>query len=61
MGKLISVFFSSPSQNVARGAGLIMDRCTRPSLNGSPELTIKGANEAWGNGNLLVDIRSVPQ
>jgi hypothetical protein len=55
------MIFSLYSQNVARGAGLIMDRCTRPSLNGSPDLTIKGANEAWGNGNLLVDIRNVPQ
>ena len=43
--------------NVARGAGIIMDLCTRPALDGSRDLTVKGANEAFGNGNLLVDIR----
>jgi hypothetical protein len=48
-----------PSANVARGAGLIMDRCTRTAADGT--LFVKGANEAWGNGNLLVDIRNVPQ
>jgi hypothetical protein len=36
-----------------------MDRCTTPAADGS--LWIKGANEAWGNGDLLVDIRNVPQ
>jgi hypothetical protein len=46
-----------PSMNVARGAGIIMDLCTRPALDGSRDLTVKGANEAFGNGNLLVDIR----
>ncbi|QPC59212.1 hypothetical protein HYE67_001443 [Fusarium culmorum] len=43
------------SQEVARGAGLILDRCTRGDGK------VRGANEAWGNGNLLVDIRRVVQ
>ncbi|SPJ71949.1 uncharacterized protein FTOL_01677 [Fusarium torulosum] len=44
---------SSPCKDVARGAGLIMDRCTRG------DGTVRGQNPAWGNGNLWVDIRSV--
>ncbi|KAK6538579.1 hypothetical protein TWF694_010157 [Orbilia ellipsospora] len=44
----------SSCQDVARGAGQILDRCTRG------DGTVRGANEAWGNGNLLVDIRRVP-
>ncbi|KAH8204569.1 hypothetical protein TruAng_001198 [Truncatella angustata] len=43
----------STCQEVARGAGLILDRCSRG------DGTVRGANEAWGNGNLLVDIRRV--
>ncbi|KAG5662690.1 hypothetical protein KAF25_005108 [Fusarium avenaceum] len=44
---------SSSCKDVARGAGLIMDRCTRG------DGTVRGQNPAWGNGNLWVDIRSV--
>ncbi|EPS35341.1 hypothetical protein H072_11320 [Dactylellina haptotyla CBS 200.50] len=44
----------SSCNDVARGAGQILDRCTRG------DGTVRGANEAWGNGNLLVDIRRVP-
>lgn len=33
-----------------------MDRCTTAAADGG--LWVKGANEAWGNGNLLVDIRN---
>jgi hypothetical protein len=50
--KLIAI----PSANVARAAGAIMDRCTTAAADGG--LWVKGANEAWGNGNLLVDIRN---
>lgn len=42
------------SQDVARGAGLIMDHCTRADGK------VRGANPAWGNGNLIVDIRRNP-
>ncbi|RGP67602.1 hypothetical protein FSPOR_5789 [Fusarium sporotrichioides] len=42
-------------QQVARGAGLILDKCTRGDGK------VRGANEAWGNGNVLVDIRRVVQ
>ncbi|KAH7174151.1 uncharacterized protein B0J16DRAFT_375072 [Fusarium flagelliforme] len=42
-------------QEVARSAGLIMDRCSRGDGK------VRGANEAWGNGNHLVDIRRNPQ
>ncbi|KAJ1325376.1 hypothetical protein MN608_08567 [Microdochium nivale] len=44
---------TSSCQNVARAAGAIMDRCSRG------DGTVRGQNEAWGNGNLLVDIRRV--
>ncbi|KAM0196150.1 hypothetical protein ACHAPI_005877 [Fusarium lateritium] len=44
---------SSSCKDVARGAGLIMDRCTRG------DGTVRGQNPAWGNGNLWVDIRRV--
>ncbi|RGP78706.1 hypothetical protein FLONG3_3161 [Fusarium longipes] len=43
----------SSCKDVARGAGLIMDRCTRG------DGTVRGQNPAWGNGNLMVDIRRV--
>ncbi|RYP52720.1 hypothetical protein DL768_002149 [Monosporascus sp. mg162] len=44
----------SPCNNVARAAGAILDRCSRPGDN-----TVKGQNPAWGNGDLLVDIRNL--
>ncbi|KAF4339489.1 hypothetical protein FBEOM_6610 [Fusarium beomiforme] len=44
---------SSPCRDVARGAGLIMDRCTRADGK------VRGQVAAFGNGNLLVDIRTV--
>jgi hypothetical protein len=34
-----------------------MDGCTRTAAD--DRLWVKGANEAWGNGDLLVDIRNV--
>ncbi|RSL63351.1 hypothetical protein CEP53_004434 [Fusarium sp. AF-6] len=46
---------SSPCQAVARGAGLVMDRCSRADGK------VRGQNPAWGNGHLMVDIRTVPQ
>ncbi|KAK1958795.1 hypothetical protein LY78DRAFT_647042 [Colletotrichum sublineola] len=42
---------SSPCGNVARSAGAIMDACTRDGL-------VFGQNNAWGNGNMRVHIRS---
>ncbi|KAF4456559.1 hypothetical protein FALBO_15381 [Fusarium albosuccineum] len=42
-------------QDVARGAGLVMDRCSRGDGK------VRGQNPAWGNGHLMVDIRNVPQ
>ncbi|KAK6540725.1 hypothetical protein TWF694_008116 [Orbilia ellipsospora] len=45
---------TSSCNDVARGAGQIMDKCTRG------DGTVRGANAAWGNGNLIVDIRRVP-
>ncbi|KAH7032679.1 uncharacterized protein B0I36DRAFT_347860 [Microdochium trichocladiopsis] len=48
---------TSSCANVARAAGAIMDRCTRQAADGV--LFVKGSNEAWGNGDLLVDIRKV--
>ncbi|KAK7425871.1 hypothetical protein QQZ08_007585 [Neonectria magnoliae] len=39
---------------VARGAGLIMDRCSRGDGK------VRGQNPAWGNGHLMVDIRLNP-
>ncbi|KAM7202641.1 hypothetical protein V8F20_004430 [Naviculisporaceae sp. PSN 640] len=42
---------NSPCGNVARGAGLIMDACTRNGL-------VRGQNAAWGNGYMVVDIRA---
>ncbi|KAJ4124313.1 hypothetical protein NW768_009672 [Fusarium equiseti] len=42
---------SSSCKDVARAAGLIMDKCT------TSDGRVKGANPAWGNGNLIVDIR----
>ncbi|EFQ30426.1 hypothetical protein CGRA01v4_09969 [Colletotrichum graminicola] len=42
---------SSPCGNVARSAGAIMDACTRDGL-------VYGQNNAWGNGNMRVHIRS---
>ncbi|KAH6838539.1 hypothetical protein B0I37DRAFT_358291 [Chaetomium sp. MPI-CAGE-AT-0009] len=45
---------SSTCNDVARGAGKIMDSCTRA------DGTVRGANAAWGNGNLIVDIRRNP-
>lgn len=50
-----AISFRLYSANVARGAGAIMDRCTT-SAGGVNY--VKGANEAWGNGDLIVDIRS---
>ncbi|KAF3912522.1 hypothetical protein ABW20_dc0108144 [Dactylellina cionopaga] len=44
----------STCRDVARGAGQILDRCSRA------DGTVRGANAAWGNGNLLVDIRRNP-
>ncbi|GAB1310114.1 hypothetical protein MFIFM68171_00324 [Madurella fahalii] len=44
----------SSCQNVARGAGQIMDLCTRG------DGTVRGQTPAWGNGNMIVDIRRVP-
>ncbi|KAJ6259912.1 hypothetical protein Dda_5556 [Drechslerella dactyloides] len=44
----------STCRDVARGAGQILDRCSRG------DGTVRGANPAWGNGNLLVDIRRNP-
>ncbi|KAF4460673.1 hypothetical protein FALBO_12540 [Fusarium albosuccineum] len=44
---------TSSCQDVARGAGQIMDNCSRGDGK------VKGQNPAWGNGNLIVDIRSV--
>ncbi|KAM5350271.1 hypothetical protein ACJ41O_006776 [Fusarium nematophilum] len=46
---------TSTCQEVARGAGLVMDRCSRADGK------VRGQNPAWGNGHLLVDIRNVPQ
>ncbi|KAG8672245.1 hypothetical protein FPOAC2_05617 [Fusarium poae] len=46
---------TSTCQDVARGAGFILDKCTRGDGK------VRGANEAWANGNLLVDIRRVVQ
>ncbi|RBR25029.1 uncharacterized protein FIESC28_02153 [Fusarium coffeatum] len=46
---------TSTCQEVARGAGFIMDKCSRGDGK------VRGANEAWANGNLLVDIRRVVQ
>ncbi|KAJ4320926.1 hypothetical protein N0V84_005630 [Fusarium piperis] len=46
---------TSPCQAVARGAGLVMDRCSRADGK------VRGQNPAWGNGHLMVDIRTVPQ
>ncbi|KAG7406284.1 hypothetical protein Forpe1208_v014475 [Fusarium oxysporum f. sp. rapae] len=46
---------TSSCKDVARGAGFIMDKCSRGDGK------VRGANEAWANGNLLVDIRNVPQ
>ncbi|KXJ89103.1 hypothetical protein Micbo1qcDRAFT_177580 [Microdochium bolleyi] len=48
---------TSSCANVARAAGAIMDRCTRVAADGVK--FVKGANEAWGNGDLIVDIRKV--
>lgn len=45
---------SFDSQDVARGAGFIMDKCSRGDGK------VRGQNEAWANGNLLVDIRNNP-
>ncbi|KAK2043093.1 hypothetical protein LZ31DRAFT_555490 [Colletotrichum somersetense] len=42
---------SSPCGDVARSAGAIMDACTRNGL-------VYGENNAWGNGNMRVHIRS---
>ncbi|KAF1976412.1 hypothetical protein BU23DRAFT_551871 [Bimuria novae-zelandiae CBS 107.79] len=39
--------------NVARGAGKILDRCSRS------DGTVKGWGAAWGNGNLQITIRNV--
>ncbi|KAF9769050.1 hypothetical protein IL306_013606 [Fusarium sp. DS 682] len=44
---------SSSCRDVARGAGFIMDRCTRADGK------VRGQVPAFGNGNLLVDIRTV--
>ncbi|KAH0429048.1 hypothetical protein CKAH01_06163 [Colletotrichum kahawae] len=44
-------YTSSSCNDVARGAGLVMDSCTRA------DNTVQGAEKAWGNGNLLVWIR----
>ncbi|EMT62981.1 hypothetical protein FOC4_g10013174 [Fusarium odoratissimum] len=38
-------------KDIARGAGLIIDKCLRGDGK------VRGANPAWGNGYLLVDIR----
>ncbi|KAM0410801.1 hypothetical protein ACHAPD_010612 [Fusarium lateritium] len=46
---------TSTCQEVARGAGFILDKCTRGDGK------VRGANEARANGNLLVDIRRVVQ
>ncbi|KAJ4005440.1 hypothetical protein NW752_002273 [Fusarium irregulare] len=46
---------TSTCQEVARALGQIMDRCSRGDGK------VRGANEAWGNGNHLVDIRRVVQ
>ncbi|KXJ88097.1 hypothetical protein Micbo1qcDRAFT_207372 [Microdochium bolleyi] len=48
---------TSSCANVARAAGAIMDRCTIKTADGVN--WVKGANEAWGNGDLIVDIRNV--
>ncbi|CAJ0542593.1 Ff.00g001560.m01.CDS01 [Fusarium sp. VM40] len=45
---------TSTCQDVARGAGFIMDKCSRGDGK------VRGQNEAWANGNLLVDIRNNP-
>ncbi|KAK1980103.1 hypothetical protein LZ30DRAFT_782986 [Colletotrichum cereale] len=42
---------SSSCNDVARGAGYVMDHCTRA------DNTVQGAEFAYGNGNLLVWIR----
>ncbi|KAJ3957185.1 hypothetical protein N0V92_006260 [Colletotrichum tropicale] len=42
---------SSSCNDVARGAGFVMDYCTRA------DNTVQGAEYAYGNGNLLVWIR----
>ncbi|KAM0426053.1 hypothetical protein ACHAPT_008684 [Fusarium lateritium] len=44
---------TSSCEAVARGAGLVMDRCSRGDGK------VRGQNPAWGNGHLMVDIRSV--
>ena len=38
------------SNDVARGAGFVMDQCTRP------DGTVEGSEYAYGNGDLLVRI-----
>ncbi|WYZ42694.1 hypothetical protein EsH8_VI_000393 [Colletotrichum jinshuiense] len=42
---------SSSCNDVARGAGFVMDSCTRA------DNTVQGSEFAYGNGNLLVHIR----
>ncbi|GKT40607.1 uncharacterized protein ColSpa_00788 [Colletotrichum spaethianum] len=44
-------YTSSTCNDVARGAGYVMDHCTRA------DNTVQGAEFAYGNGNLLVWIR----
>ncbi|KAF4453710.1 hypothetical protein F53441_3719 [Fusarium austroafricanum] len=46
---------TSRCQDVARAAGAILDQCSRGDGK------VKGQNPAFGNGDLLVDIRNVPQ
>ncbi|KAF5685723.1 hypothetical protein FDENT_6058 [Fusarium denticulatum] len=53
VGLLAHQTATSSCKDVARGAGLIMDRCSRGDGK------VRGANPAWGNGHLLVDIRRV--
>ncbi|KAF4453709.1 hypothetical protein F53441_3718 [Fusarium austroafricanum] len=46
---------SASCQAVARGAGFIMDKCSRGDGK------VRGQNEAWAVGTLMVDIRRVVQ
>ncbi|KAH7018090.1 uncharacterized protein B0I36DRAFT_335289 [Microdochium trichocladiopsis] len=55
LAKTGHVTTTSTCQEVAQGLGQVMDRCSRG------DGTVRGQNEAWGNGDMLVDIRRVVQ
>ncbi|RDL37124.1 uncharacterized protein BP5553_04557 [Venustampulla echinocandica] len=46
---------SSPCKDVARGAGQIMDACSRA------DGTVMGQAPAWGNGSMILSVRAPDQ